>query len=140
MSEVKRTNPQLWESVKKEVIRGTKGGPANKWSARKAQLSVALYKSRGGGYIGKKSPKNSLTKWSREQWGYVKGSRSKSGTKKPYGRYLPKVVREHLSPKSARAENRKKGSRAGKWVPYGQEVRSLMRKYGVVKSTRSRRR
>jgi len=28
-----RTNPALWEKVKKQVLRGSKGGPPNKWSA-----------------------------------------------------------------------------------------------------------
>ena len=133
-----RSNPRLWEQVKQQVIRGSKGGPANKWSARKAQLAVKLYKSRGGGYKGKKSASNSLTKWSREDWGYVRGSRGKSGGRKPYGRYLPKVVRQHLSPSEARKENMRKGSRAGKWIPYGERVTKLMRKYGVVGSKKRR--
>ena len=128
----KRTNPKLWEKVKKQVLRGSKGGPSGRWSARKAQLSVRLYKSRGGSYRGKKSPRNSLTKWSREDWGYVKGGRTKSKSRKPYGRYLPRKVREHLSKSAKRAENRRKGSKSGKWVPYGREVRKLMHKYKVV--------
>lgn len=131
MSEVNRTKPKLWEQVKREVTRGSKGGAPGKWSARKAQLSVALYKSRGGSYRGKKSPTNSLTKWSREKWGYVSGakaSRSRSG------RYLPLVVRKNLSASAKRTENRKKGSRRGQWVPYGKEVKTLMRKYGITGS------
>ncbi len=131
-SEVSRTKPALWEKVKKQVLRGSKGGPSGKWSARKAQLSVKLYKSRGGSYKGKKSSRNSLTKWSREDWGYI-GSRGKSGSRKTkYGRYLPKKVRESLSAKEKRSENRKKGYKSGKWVPYGKKVLSLMRKYRVT--------
>ena len=44
----KRTNPKLWEKVKKSVKRSPKGGKPNMWSARKAQLAVALYKKKGG--------------------------------------------------------------------------------------------
>jgi hypothetical protein len=128
-SEVSRTKPALWEKVKQQVLRGSKGGPPGKWSARKAQLSVKLYKSKGGSYRGKKSSRNSLTKWSREDWGYI--SKSK---KKKYGRYLPRKVRESLSPGEKRSENRKKGSKSGKWIPYGKKVLSLMRKHRITSS------
>ena len=126
-----KSNPKLWEKVKQEVLRSPKGGPAGKWSARKAQLSVKLYKSRGGSYKGKRSPTNSLTKWSREKWGYIspKGARSKKG------RYLPEVIRKNLSPSQKRSENRKKGSKRGKWVPYGSEVKRLMHKHGIIKGS-----
>ena len=66
-----KSNPALWERVKNKVKRGSKGGPSGKWSARKAQLSVALYKKSGGRYKGSKSKCNSLSKWSREKWGYT---------------------------------------------------------------------
>lgn len=122
-SSVQRTKPLLWEKVKREVLRGSQGGPPGKWSARKAQLSVARYKSRGGGYRGKKSTSNSLTKWSREQWGYVGGSK---------GRYLPLVVRKHMSSRAKVEENRRKGSKRGQWVPYGKETTKLMRRFKIV--------
>ena len=73
-----RTNPKLWESVKKKVTRGSKGGKPGQWSARKAQLAVAEYKKKGGGY-GKNSakPKNtSLGKWTRQKWGTKSGKNS----------------------------------------------------------------
>jgi len=124
----KRTKPKLWEQVKSIVKRGSKGGKSGKWSARKSQLAVAMYKKKGGGYIGKKDPCNSLTKWSKEKWGYVKGSNSK----KRRGRYLPKIVRENLSSKERREENKRKGSKRGKWVKYSKSVAKKMRKYGIV--------
>ena len=123
-----RSNPKLWESVKKSILKGSKGGPAGKWSARKAQLSVALYKKKGGRYIGKKSKDNSLAKWTREDWGYVKGS----DHKKHRGRYLPKIVRDNLTPRERRIENRRKGSKRGKWVKYSPSVTRKMRKYKIV--------
>lgn len=31
-----KTNPKLWEKVKAKITKGTKGGSAGEWSARKA--------------------------------------------------------------------------------------------------------
>jgi hypothetical protein len=123
----KKSNPKLWESVKKKVLKGSKGGPVGKWSARKAQLSVMEYKKRGGKYIGKKSKCNSLQKWGKEDWGYVKGS----NPKKHKGRYLPKKVRESLSKKERNIENKRKGSKRGKWIPYSKSVSKKMKKYKI---------
>ncbi len=125
-----RSNPKLWEKIKKQVLKGSEGGPPNKWSARKAQLSVAKYKSSGGKYIGKKSKYNSLTKWSREKWGYV--DEKGSNPKQHKGRYLPEIVRKHLTKKEKEIENKKKGSKRGKWVPYSRSVTKKMRKYKIV--------
>ena len=89
----KRTDPELWEKVKKQVQAGDRGGEKGEWSARKAQLAVAEYKKRGGGYEGRKDPHNHLVEWGEEEWG------TKSG--KPSGetheRYLPKAAREALT-------------------------------------------
>ena len=139
-----KTRPALWEKVKKEVIRSPKGGPAGKWSARKAQRAVSIYKARGGGYVGKKSPSNSLAKWSSEKWGYIndtnnKKSKRKSKKKserksKKYGRYLPLEVRKMLTPSEKRIENRKKSKRYGEWVPYSKSVLQKVRR--VLKKSR----
>ena len=123
-----RTNPALWEKVKKEVLRGSKGGPPNKWSARKAQLSTKLYKSRGGGYKGSKSKCNALTKWSREKWDYI-DPKSRSSKK---GRYLPEKVRKSLTKKERSLENKRKGSKRGKWISYSPSVVRKMRKYKII--------
>jgi hypothetical protein len=90
----KRDDPDLWEEVKAEVTRGTKGGKAGQWSARKAQMAVALYQQRGGGYIGPKSPRNALAKWTREEW----GTRSGKASLVTGERYLPRAAREALTP------------------------------------------
>lgn len=119
-----KSNPALWEKVKQEVISGTKGGPANKWSARKAQLASKLYRSRGGKYKGSRSRSNSLTKWTKEDWNYI----GKPG----HSRYLPKKVRSNLSRSGKRSESRKKSTRKGEWVPYGEEVRKLMHKHKII--------
>ena len=126
----KRSNPKLWEKIKKQVLRGNKGGVPNKWSARKAQLSIMKYKSSGGKYIGKKSKCNSITKWTKEKWGYIGGKGS--NYKKHKGRYLPEVVRKNLSKKEKEIENKRKGSKRGKWVSYSPSVTKKMRKYKIV--------
>ena len=119
-----RTNQAMWTKIVKQVKKGSKGGPANSWSGHKAQLATSLYKSRGGKYKGSKCTNNSLTKWSREKWGYVKGS----NPKKHRGRYLPEKVRKMLTPRERSIENRRKGSRRGVHVKYSPSVNRKMRK------------
>jgi hypothetical protein len=122
-----KSNPRLWENIKNRVKRGSKGGPPGKWSARKAQLSVKLYKKSGGKYKGPKSSDNSLSKWSDEDWDYVSGSDSKIHK----GRYLPKIVRSHLSARERSIENKRKGSKRGKWISYSKSVNKKMKKYNI---------
>ena len=103
----KRTKPKLWKGIVARVKAGSKGGRRGVWTARKAQLATARYKKAGGGYRGRKSASNSLTKWSKQDWGYV----SKRDAKKPRakrGRYLPKKVRESLTKGQKAYTNRKK--------------------------------
>lgn len=102
----KRTNPTLWESCKAEAVY-----KMGKFSARAMQYAVKLYKDRGGEYEGKKSPSNSLVKWTKEDWNYV--------GEKNHSRYLPKKARENLTQgeKSATSRAKNKGTEAGKqWV------------------------
>ena len=44
------TKPALRKRLFNRIKAGTKGGPAGKWSARKAQLLASEYKKAGGGY------------------------------------------------------------------------------------------
>lgn len=108
MSIAKKKNPRLWDKIKKEVLQSSKGGKKGQWSARKAQLAVKKYKKAGGGYIGEKTTKNSLKKWTDQEWDYV-GEPKKS-------RYLPKKAREALTPQEKAATNRAKvrGTKQGK--------------------------
>jgi hypothetical protein len=122
-----KRNPKLWERLKKTIQASPKGGPSGKWSARKSQLLVQAYKKRGGSFKGKKSRCNSLTKWSREDWGYVSGSNPKHHR----GRYLPRKVRQSLTVGERRGENRRKGSKRGKWIAYSPRVARKMRRAGV---------
>ena len=94
MSETaERTDPKLWDKVKKDITAGDKGGEAGEWSARKAQMAVQEYKKRGGGYVGERDQHNSLHEWTEEDWGTKSGE--KSGD--THERYLPKAAREALS-------------------------------------------
>ncbi len=92
-STAEKTDPKLWDKVKKQVTAGDKGGKPGQWSARKAQMAVGEYKSEGGGYKGKKTADNHLSQWTGEDWGTKSGKQSgKTGE-----RYLPKQARETLS-------------------------------------------
>lgn len=44
------TKPTLRKRIFNKIMKGSKGGPAGKWSARKAQLLAKEYKAAGGGY------------------------------------------------------------------------------------------
>jgi hypothetical protein len=101
----KRTDPELWDEVKEEITESGKGGRRGEWSARKAQLAVAEYKKRGGGYEGRKSKDNSLRQWTEENWGTRSGKKSTETGE----RYLPKEAREALSDEEyARTSSKKR--------------------------------
>lgn len=132
-----RTDPKLWESVKKKVTRGSKGGKPGQWSARKAQLAVAEYKKRGGGY-GKNSanPRNtSLGKWTRQQWGTKSGKNSVVGKKATGERYLPKKARDALTDKEYKRTSRKKRKDTKKGVQYSRQPSKISRKTGKYTRT-----
>jgi hypothetical protein len=99
-----KTDPKLWEKVKKEVVASDKGGKPGQWSARKAQLAVHEYKEEGGGYIGKKSADNHLVQWTKEEWGTKSGEPSGETGE----RYLPKKARKALSKEEYARTTRKK--------------------------------
>lgn len=111
MSTAKKSNPSLWKSVVAKVKAGGKGGDPGEWSARKAQLAVAIYKKRGGKYKGAKSSGNSLAQWTKQKWTTSDGKPSK-GKK----RYLPEKAWKSLTPAEKRATNAAKadGNRKGK--------------------------
>jgi hypothetical protein len=44
------TKPGLRKKLFEKIKRGSKGGSAGQWSARKAQLLAREYKKEGGGY------------------------------------------------------------------------------------------
>ncbi len=95
-----KTNPKLWAQAKAEAKRKMGG----KHSARAMQLATKIYKKRGGGYRGKKSSRNKLKKWTRQDWGTSSGKKSSETGE----RYLPKAARKMLSAAEKAAGNRKK--------------------------------
>jgi hypothetical protein len=123
-----KTNPALWERIVKRVKAGSKGGDRGEWSARKAQLAVALYKKEGGGYRGKKSSDNSLTKWSKQNW-TTKSGKPSSVTGE---RYLPKKAIDALTPSEYAKTTRAKraGTRKGKqFVAQPKRIAKKVKKY-----------
>ena len=44
------TKPEMRKRLFNKIKAGTRGGKANQWSARKAQLLALEYKKAGGGY------------------------------------------------------------------------------------------
>jgi hypothetical protein len=116
MSSAAKTQPDKWESIKSQVKASGKGGSPGQWSARKAQLATQKYKAAGGGYKGPKKADNSLSKWTKEDWGTKSGKPSTQGPKATGERYLPKAAREKLTPSEYAATTRAKreGMKAGK--------------------------
>jgi len=124
----RRSQPALWEEVVRKVTAGSKGGKPGQWSARKAQLAVALYKAAGGGYVGAKSPKNSLARWTRERWG-TKSGRSSLATGE---RYLPAAALAALSDAEYAATTRAKRAglaRGEQFTPQPPGIAAKTRRY-----------
>ena len=44
------TKPTMRKRIFQRIMRGSKGGAAGQWSARKAQMLAKAYKAAGGGY------------------------------------------------------------------------------------------
>ena len=126
----KKTDPELWEKVKKQVTAGDKGGEKGEWSARKAQLAVQQYKKEGGGYEGKKDPHNHLAEWTKEEWGTKSGK--KSGD--THERYLPKKAREALSDKEYKRTTAKKRADTKKGKQFSSQPEDVAKKTAPYRS------
>lgn len=100
----KRTDEKLWAKAKKDAVK-----KIGSHSARAMQYAVKLYKDRGGKYIGKKKADNDLSTWTRANWQYAPGSKSKD-------RYLPEKAWDKLSPSEEKATRKKKKGKLGEWV------------------------
>ena len=107
MSTATKTNPALWEKAKQQA----KSRMGGKHSARAMQLAVKIYKEKGGGYKGAKSPENKLTKWTKQDWTTSSGKPSEGKR-----RYLPKAAWKALSSSEKSATNKAKaeGKKVGK--------------------------
>jgi len=117
-----RNNERLWSKIKKQLLDANDG----KWNARMAQRAVKIYKQKGGTYVegikgikGVKRENTSLNKWTKEDWDYID---------KPGGRYLPKKVRDSLTPQERKLENAKKKGKLGKKIGYSDSVKRKMQR------------
>jgi hypothetical protein len=135
MSETaEKSDPALWDKVKEDVIAGAKGGRKGQWSARKAQLAVAEYKKRGGGYKGGKDDDNSLHQWSEEHWGTKSGKPSQETGE----RYLPKEARKVLSDAEYARTSAKKRADTRKGRQYSAQLDDVAEKTASASDHRTR--
>ena len=125
MATATKLDPAKWVKAKAKA----KAKMGGKHSARAMQLAVKYYKDMGGRYKGSKSSSNKLSKWSKQDWGYV----NKGDAKKPKSarsRYLPKKVRESLTAAQKRVTNKRKkdATRRGKqYAPYTDTIAKKVR-------------
>jgi hypothetical protein len=133
------TKPAMRKRIFQRIKAGSKGGPPGVWSARKAQMLAKAYKSAGGGYKeeggkvmpkyksgGKAESQRSLDQWTGEDWDNVSGKKG--------DRYLPKKVRDAMSPGQKAAENKKKrqATKSGNVkAKYSDSLKKSMRSKGV---------
>jgi len=123
MATATKLDPAKWARAKARA----KAKMGGKHSARAMQLAVKYYKQMGGRYKGSKSSSNKLSKWSKQDWGYVsKGDEKKPKAKK--GRYLPKSVRTSLTDAQKRATNRKKKEASKRGSQYAKYSKSIAKK------------
>ena len=129
-----KSDPDLWEKVKAEVTAGAKGGRKGQWSARKAQLAVAEYKKRGGGYEGSKDPHNTLHEWTEEDWGTKSGKESaRTGA-----RSLPKNARDALSDEDYARPTAKKRADTRKGRQFSAQPDDVAEKTAAYRDHRSK--
>jgi hypothetical protein len=127
----KRTDPKLWERVKAEITAGDKGGRPDQWSARKAQLAVAVYKKRGGGYVGGKTNDNHLVQWTKADWGTKSGQPSQEA----HERYLPKRGRETLSEADYQRTTAKKQTDTANGKQFSRQPRDVAEKVASARTS-----
>ena len=76
-----------------------------------------------------KGPQKSLSTWSKQEWDYI-NPKDENKPKSKRGRYLPKSVRESLSPYQKAQENKKKrqATKSGKQkASYSESVAKKVR-------------
>jgi hypothetical protein len=123
------TKPGLRESIKNRILASGKGGKPGQWSARKAQLLSMEYKKSGGGYSGPKTKaQQSLSKWTKEDWGTKSGKPSTQGPKATGERYLPKKARASLSSKEYAATSAKKRQDTAAGKQFSKQPKDIAKK------------
>lgn len=90
-----------------------------KHSARKQQQISRIYRELGGEYTEDLKPnQQSLKKWTAEDW----------GSDIPFGRYLPKKIREKLTPEEYIQTSEKKIKDTLKGIQYSQQPKNIIEK------------
>jgi hypothetical protein len=126
---VARTDEAKWKRIVASVKAGTKGGKPGQWSARKAQLASQRYTKSGGGYRGPKTQaQQSLSKWTKEDWGTRSGKPSTQGSKATGERYLPRRAREALSAQEYAATTRAKRAGTAKGKQFVKQPKAIAQK------------
>jgi len=127
------TNPGLRKRLLARIRAGSKGGRPGQWSARKAQLLSQAYKKAGGGYSGAKTKsQQSLSKWTKEEWGTKSGKPSTQGKNATGERYLPKRAIQNMSASqyAASTEAKRRGTAQGKqFVPQPKAAKKIASRY-----------
>jgi hypothetical protein len=123
------TKPEMRERIKNRIKAGSKGGKPGQWSARKAQLLSQAYEKSGGGYSGSKTKRQqSLSKWTKEEWGTKSGKPSTQGKKATGERYLPKKARASLSASEYAATSAKKREDTRKGKQFSKQPKPIAKK------------
>lgn len=120
---VKR-DPILWKTAKEKAC---SVGKLCKHSARKMQWATRFYQSKGGRYVGKKSRRNSLSKWQDQRWRTSSGKRSRGRL-----RYLPDEAWKKLTREEVRRTNaaKERGFRRGRqYVPQPVDIARKTKRY-----------
>jgi hypothetical protein len=121
-----RLHPDLWKKAEKIAYEKFD----NKHSARMRQYQGRVYRKLGGGYTKELKPnQKSLKKWTAEDW----------GRDIPKGRYLPKRIREALSPKDYMRTSIAKMKGKTQYVKQPGDIVMKIRKIKDTLSRRSRR-
>lgn len=128
-----KSDPKLWEKVKKEVTASDKGGKAGQWSARKAQAATKAYKDAGGGYKGKKTDDNHLKQWTEEEWDTKSGKKSGETGE----RYLPKKARESVSKSEYDRSTKKKRADSAKGKQFSKQPADVAKKTAAARKSGS---
>lgn len=128
-----KSDPKLWEKVKKEVTASDKGGKPGQWSARKAQAATKAYKDAGGGYKGKKTDDNHLKQWTEEEWDTKSGKKSGETGE----RYLPKKARESVSKSEYDRSTKKKRADSAKGKQFSKQPADVAKKTAAARKSGS---
>lgn len=104
----RKRDPDLWAKAKRAACTNAK---LCDHSGRKMQWAVRHYKANGGRYSGRKSSRNKLARWTRQDWRTDDG-RPSQGRR----RYLPSAAWDRLTESQKRRTNeaKRRGTAQGK--------------------------